>query len=117
MLPLTTLALDVNAVELPAVAVKLKVISPFLEEPALITKSCMVPELFVMPVPLMLSESIEPEVIVKPLAPESKAIPLTCVSAERETDVWLLVANVAISFGTVIGIQLAASFQSLETGF
>jgi len=43
----------------------------------------------------------------------------TSVLAERETDVLLEVANVAVSggpLGTVVGVQLAAVFQSLELG-
>ena len=57
--------------------------------------------------------------MVKGLAPELNTMLFTSVLAERETDVLLEVANVAVSggpLGTVVGVQLAAVFQSLELG-
>src|SRR6266480_5033575 len=76
-----------------------------------VTKFFMLPELFVMPTPLIVSSNPGLMFIVKALAPALNTMPLTSVLAERETAVRLLVANVAVSdgpLGTVIGFFLAA---------
>jgi hypothetical protein len=79
-----------------------------------VTKFCVIPELFVMPTPLMVSVNEGLAVMVKALAPELNAMPLTSVSAEMETPLVLEDANVAVSngpLGMVGGVQLVAWFQ------
>src|ERR1043166_726561 len=73
------------------------------------------PELFVMPVPLTLSRKLGGVVMLNALAPGSKAMPFTSTLDESDISVMFEAANVAVSlgpFGTVLGIQLAAVFQS-----
>ena len=82
-------------------------------------KFCVVPELFVMPTPLIVSPKKGATVIVKLLAPGAKVIPSTIVFAEIETAVVFETANVAVSagpLGTVAGVQFPAVFQSPELG-
>src|SRR5436190_16480387 len=75
-----------------------------------------------MPTPLMVNvklASLAGTEIVNALAPGLNTMPLTSVSAERETLVILDVAKVAVSFGplgTVIGPQSAAVPQSPPIG-
>ena len=57
----------------------------------------MIPELFVMPTPLMVNVNVGLAVIVNALAPELNTMPLTSVLAERETPVVFERANVAVS--------------------
>jgi len=95
-----------------------------------ITKFCVIPELFVMPTPLMVNANPEPLVeskglIVKALAPGLNTMPLTSVSAERKTSVILEDANVAVSadpLGITSPVQLVTpnfgskKFQSPSKG-
>ena len=80
------------------------------------------PELLVMPTPLMVKEMLEVvrlTVIVNALAPGLNTMPFTSVLAERETPVVFEAANVAVSegpLGTVGGVQFAALFQSPAAG-
>jgi len=83
------------------------------------------PELFVMPTPLIVSKmsavvNLKSElVIVKALAPTLNRMLLTSVSAEMKTPVVWEKPNVAVSdgpLGMVGGIQFAAVFQSLVVG-
>lgn len=117
------LPLLVKTVRLPAIAPLEKNIRPCpTVSLTAVTKFCRIPELFVMPTPLMVNESNEeigPAVIVNALAPALNTIPLTSVLAEIETLVRMEVANVAVSdeaLGTVLGIQSLAVFQSPEPG-
>ena len=73
-----------------------------------------------IPAPLTANVNVGPAVILNALAPGLKTMPFTSVMAERETSVKLEKANVAVSdgaFGTVVGIQFVAVFQSPEPGF
>ena len=91
---------------------------PSLEAFAPATIFCVIPELLVIPRPLIVRFT-PPEVIVYGLAPELKIIPFTSVLAERERAVVALAANVAVSdgpLGTVAGVQLPAVFQSPVAG-
>src|SRR5439155_24038318 len=84
-----------------------------------VTKFSMLSELFVMATPLIVSSNAGLMFIVKALAPALNTVPLTSVLGERETAVGLLVANVAVSggaLGTVIGVELAAVFESPVAG-
>ena len=77
------------------------------------------PELFVMPTSLIINGDGVLAVIVNALAPALNTIPFTSVFADRDTAVRLLMANVAVSagpFGTVLGVQFAAVFQSPVAG-
>lgn len=107
----------VKVVRLPAVALLVNDMTPSLPAPSLaVTKFCMVPELFVMPMPLIVSVSTGGAVIVNALAPAWKTMLLTSVLSELETPVILEDANVAVSagpLGTVWGVQFGAVFQSL----
>ena len=107
-------------VAFPAVALLLKLMLPWLPAPSMVvTKFCVVPELFVMPTPLIVSVSIGGAVIVKALAPGLNWMPLTSVGSEMEMPVVLETPNWAVSagpFGTVAGVQLAAVFQSPLAG-
>ena len=82
----------------------------------------MIPELFVMPTPLMLKKGLDPmglAVIVNALAPALNTMPLTSVLSERETPLILENAKVAVSAGLLGGppaVQLAAVFQSPVAG-
>jgi hypothetical protein len=82
------------------------------------TKFWVTPELFVIPVPLMVN--FFGQVIVNELAPELKTIAATWIAPESEMLVILEVLKVAVSegpLGTVFGVQFAAVFQSPLTGF
>src|SRR5439155_12468578 len=119
--PLTVPPLLVNIVEVPAVALLVKTISPNSPfAPTVVMKCCVLPELFVMPVPLILSVKGALAVMVYGfVAAAVKVMPLTSVFAEIETLVVFDRANVAMSagpLGTPIGVQLAAVFQSPEVG-
>jgi hypothetical protein len=113
----TGLPLFVNLVKLPAVALLINrtvvnsVSSPLTE----VTKFWVIPELFVIPVPLMVRLSMGLGVIVNALAPALNTMLLTSVLAETETPVVLDEAKVAVSagpLGMVGGVQFAAWFQS-----
>ena len=110
----------VKKVPLPAVALFLKNNLIALAAPeGAATKFCVVPELFVMPVPLSVSEKLGLAVIVKELAPGAKVMPSTVVFAEIEMVVVFEVAKVAVSadpLGAVAGVQFIAVFQSPEPG-
>jgi len=110
----------VKKVPLPAVALFLKNNLIALAAPeGAATKFCVVPELFVMPVPLSVSEKLGLAVIVKLLAPGEKVMPSTVVFAEIEMAVVFEVAKVAVSadpLGAVAGVQFIAVFQSPEPG-
>ena len=88
--------------------------------PSSFAKFCAIPELFVMPTPLM----VKPKsrlVNVNALAPGSKTMPLTSGAARNpvETAVILETPKVAVSFGplgTVAGVQLEAVNQSPLVG-
>ena len=107
----------VKMVEVPAVALLVKTICSGKLKLRVATKFCVVPELFVMPTPLMVSAKKGLAVIVKLLAPGAKVIPSTIVFAVTETAVVFEAANVAVSadpLGTVAGVQFVAVFQSPE---
>jgi hypothetical protein len=122
----TPLPLLIKVVELPAVAALVKVIYPPPKngEGPYVTKVCIVPELFTMPVPLIVNASAVPNpgvalLIVKALASGSKVMPLTSMFVEKETLVVVDTSKIAVSeplFGTVAGVQLMAVFQSPEPG-
>ena len=79
----------------------------------------MIPELFVIPAPLIVREFVGVELTTKPLAPELKTIPLTSLAVESETLVMLETPKVAVSLGpsgTLFGVQLRAVFQSPLVG-
>jgi len=109
----------VKMVDVPAVALLVKTICWGKLKLRVATKFCVVPELFVMPTPLIVSAKKGLAVIVKLLAPGAKVIPSTVVFAEIEMAVVFETANVAVSadpLGTVAGVQFAAVFQSPEPG-
>jgi hypothetical protein len=100
----------VKSVKLPAVALPKKFITVGPE-----TKFWVIPELFVMPTPLMVKAK-KGLVIVNALAPGLNTMPLTSVVAEMTGRFILEVANVAVSAGPLGGplaTQLAALFQSV----
>jgi len=104
---------------LPAVALPKNNISPELPPVKAVRKFCMIPELFVMPTPLIVKKPVGVAVIVNALPPALNTIPLTCVLAERETPVLLEVAKVAVSADPLGGppaVQLPAVFQSPVAG-
>jgi hypothetical protein len=106
----------VKAVRLPAVALFMNAI---IDPSTALTKFSVIPELFVIPMPLMNNEERKGAVIVNALAPALNTIPFTSVNAEREISILLERANVAVSvgpFGTVAGVQFVAVFQSLLPG-
>jgi len=103
----------VKCVKLPAVALFRKFITVGPE-----TKFWVIPELFVMPTPLMVNEK-KGLVIVNALAPGLNTMPLTSVVCEMMGRLMLEVANVAVSAGPLGGplaTQLAAVFQSVLAG-
>jgi len=118
--PLTGLSLLVKTVRLPAVAPFVNCISLCLPVVlTAVTKFCTVPELFVIPTPLIVRTNLARAVTLNAFAFALKTMPSTSVFAEIETAVRLLVANVAVSegaLGTVGGIQFVAVFQSPEFG-
>jgi hypothetical protein len=77
------LPLLVNIVKFPAVALLVNAIVP--KSP--VTKFCGIPELFVMPTPLVVNANLGLAVIVNALAPAPNTIPSTSVSAESKTSV------------------------------
>src|SRR2546430_2869730 len=84
-----------------------------------LTKFCAIPELFVIPVPLMVKRGEAVSVIVNALAPASNTMAFTSVLAETEMAVVFETAKVAVSdapFVTLAGVQFAAVFQSPLTG-
>src|SRR5450432_1705071 len=91
----------VNVVRLPAVALLMKSICaalPVTISPTA-TKFCVIPELFVMPTPLIVNPalpvlSMGVVAIVNALAPALKTMPLASVLAERERPVMLEDTNV-----------------------
>ena len=85
----------VKCVKLPAVALFRKFITVGPE-----TKFWVIPELFVMPTPLMVNEK-KGLVIVNALAPGLNTMPLTSVVAEMTGRLILEVANVAVSAGPI----------------
>ena len=104
----------VNEDKLPAVALFVKVICP---GPSV--KFCTIPELLVIPLPLMVSVGAW-FMNVNGLAPALNTIPFTSVSAAKNTRVILENANVAVSAapsGIVAGLQFAAVFHVPEPGF
>src|SRR5205814_10182765 len=105
----------VKTVALPAAALFLNCITPCLRFRSIsVTKFCVVPELLMMPAPLMVNVSEGLGVIVNALAPVLKTMLLTSVLSERKTPVVFEKANVAVSdgpLGMVDPIQLAAWFQ------
>jgi len=108
----------VKAVKLPAVALLRKTICAPASSKA---KFCTIPELFVMPAPLMVNVGEVPGVfaIVNALAPELNTMPLSSVVNEMKGRVRLEDANVAVSagpLGTVAGVQLVVVNQSVEAG-
>src|SRR6266566_8908307 len=108
--PLTVLPLLVKRVQLPAVALPVKNISPKLLPATAAIKFCVIPELFVMPTPLRVNVNVGLAVIVNALPPALNTMPLTSVLAERETPVIVEDAKVAVSdgpLGMVAGVQLA----------
>ena len=113
-------ALFVNTVMLPAVALLKKEIDPLPPPPlTAVTKFWEIPELLVMPVPLMVSVNVGLAVIVKALPDGLKTMLFTSVLAESETPVIVDRPKVAVSaelLGTVAGVQLAAVFQSPVPG-
>jgi hypothetical protein len=79
----------------------------------------MLPELFVMPVPLMVMV-VRSRAIVNRLAPGLNTMPLTSVAASGATNLTLEVAKVAVSsgpLGAVAGVQLLPVFQFTVAGF
>src|SRR5207248_9624175 len=104
----------VNEVKLPAVALFVKMICP---GPGV--KFCTIPELLVMPLPLMVTVGAW-LTRVNGLAPALNTIPFTSVSATKNTCLTLENANVAVSaapLGIVAGVQFAAAFHVPEPGF
>ncbi|PYK53836.1 MAG: hypothetical protein DME48_10225 [Verrucomicrobia bacterium] len=92
------LALVVKKVPLPAVALLVNAIVAKLAAPTVAaTRFCAIPELFVIPVPLMVNVNGGVAVIVKALAPGLNTMLFTSVLAETKTPVVLDVANVAVS--------------------
>lgn len=81
----------------------------------------MVPELFVMPVPLSFSKKFSLIVVVNALAPELNVMLLTSVISWTVMAVRLLVAKTAVALGpfgaAVLGFQLFFWFQSLLPAF
>ena len=98
--PLTSSPAIVKVVRLPAVALLVKNICPRLPVlSAAATKFCLIPELFVMPIPLITIVNDGLAVIVNALAPGLNTMPSTSVLAERVTLVVLEDTNVAVSDG------------------
>ena len=110
----------VKLVKVPAVALLEKAIVPTSTLVESATRFCRMPELFVIPTPLISSRAdCELVVIVNTLAPALNTIPANSVLADTKTSVILETSNVAVLFGplgTVGGVQLAAVFQSLLVG-
>src|SRR5438105_2406144 len=91
-------ALLVKDVLLPAVALLVNIISARDEPELAVTKFCLFPELFVMPVPLMYSKNEGFTVMVNALAPELNMIwPTSALLESSETEVVFDRSNVATS--------------------
>jgi hypothetical protein len=109
-----------NIVETPALALFVKESAPSLPaESTAVEKPWVMPELFVIPLPLSVNANRGSVVIVKALAPELNMIALTSTLGNTSTLVRLLPAKVATSlgpFGTVIGTQLALLPHVLDGG-
>lgn len=107
-----------NVVRVPAVALLLKFIVASPTCPP-ISKFCMMPELFSIPLPMSDRLPLVPMVMVNALALELNVMLSTRTFSRVETSVTLETSKVAISLGplgTVCGIQFAAVFQSGLTG-
>jgi hypothetical protein len=113
----------VMAAPLPAVALLTNCIPPLLPDPSTaVTKFWAIPELFVIPTPLMSKTTPGLAVVVNALAPPLNTIPLTSVNGPPETEMPIMLedANVAVSADPLGGppaVQLAAVFQSPVAGF
>ena len=117
-LPPKVMLVVVKAVKLPAVALLRKRICAPASSKA---KFCTIPELFVMPAPLMVNVGEVPSafMIVNALAPGLNTMPLSSALNAMKGRVLLEEANVAVSagpFGTVVGVQLVAVNQSPVAG-
>lgn len=112
--------LPVKTVPRPALALSVNIITPRLpRSSAAAPKFCMIPELLVIPTPLIVSVNVGLAVMINLLAPGLKTMLLASVLAERKTPVVFEMSNVAVSagpLGTVFGVQLAAVFQSPLVG-
>jgi hypothetical protein len=100
-------------VMLPAVAPLVNIIGPLV-----VTKFCVNAEMLLIPAALSVNAKVD-GVIVKALAFGLKKMVTTSVAAESEIAVVPDKSNVAVSpelLGTVMGVQLAAVFQSPEPG-
>jgi hypothetical protein len=85
----------------------------------LATNLCAIPELFVIPVPLMVNVRAERAAIVNLLAPALNTMPFTSVSREMETRVIVDTSKVAMSdgpFGGPPAVQFAAVPQDPVAG-
>ncbi|PYL05735.1 MAG: hypothetical protein DME33_15735 [Verrucomicrobia bacterium] len=107
--------LSVKKVRSPAVAlfVRLK------PEEVLATKFWAIPELFVIPMPLIVRDRKSVALMVKRLAPGLKISSLSSTDDETKTLVCCESPKVATSsgpLGTVFGVQFSAVFQSLLIG-
>ena len=90
----------VMAAPLPAVALLTNCIPPLLPDPSTaVTKFWAIPELFVIPTPLMSKTTPGLAVVVNALAPPLNTIPLTSVNGPPETEMPIMLedANVAVS--------------------
>src|SRR5438477_6111219 len=111
-LALATMPPLLMKVPLAAVELTLNCVSPPVAPataPPLVTKVCVVPELFVTPTPLMVNIKLLLTLIVKASAPGLNTTPLTSVLVERKILVILEVAKVAVSagpLGTTLPVQL-----------
>ena len=114
-----------KTVKSPAVALFVNCMIPGASCPESASKFCVIPELFVTPVPLivrnLVNEESEATVIVNALAPALKTMPLTSIEDDNRppTSVILETPNVAVSagpLGTVLGVQFVASNQSVLVG-
>src|SRR5438552_1979593 len=117
----------VKTVRCPAVALFVNCITAASVSNSPATKFCTIPELFVMPTPLMVRNSSKSAnvatLIVNALASALKTMPLTSKGVANwsptRTAVALETSKVAVSpgpLGTVAGVQLAASPQHADVG-
>ena len=104
----------------PAVALFENTIVPALPEASTaVTKFCVAPELFVMPMPLMVSVKLGLTVMLYAEAAGVNVMPFTSVFVEIATSLVFDKPNVATSadpLGTVAGLQFVTVFQSPEAG-
>jgi hypothetical protein len=115
--PLDGPAVLVSATPLPTVALLEKTKKPRRPEAGLtaVMKFCVLPELLMIPAPLMVRVNPGLAMIAKLLAPAPNVIVLTWVLAEMETPVvadWANVAALCGLLGTTGGAQFMAVFQS-----